>query len=73
MDFKEATDRLTDRIGHDDVAHAAGVSVQTVRQARLDEGHVNHRPPPENWRSVVARLARERGGELVRLAEELER
>jgi len=31
-----------------------------------------HRPPPENWEKAIAKLARERAGELLKLAEELE-
>ncbi len=59
-------------VAHLDVAQAAGVSLQLVRQARLDSDNRNYRAPPSNWREVVARLARERARELERLAEELE-
>ncbi|MBA2244160.1 MAG: hypothetical protein H0W11_04335 [Gemmatimonadetes bacterium] len=48
------------------------MSLQLVRQARLDSDNRNYRAPPSNWREVVARLARERARELERLAEELE-
>jgi hypothetical protein len=72
MDFTAATDRLTACPSHNDVAREAGVSVQTIRQARLAPDHPNNRPPPGNWEPVVAKLARARAAELVELAEELE-
>ena len=72
INFIAATDSLTACPAHDDIAVAAGVSVQTVRQARLAPDHPNNRPPPQGWEKAIAKLARERAGELVKLAEELE-
>ena len=72
VDFGEATDRLMLCHGLKDVADAAGANYQTVRQARLAADHPNSRPPPTRWRSAIAKLARERAAELVKLAEELE-
>ena len=72
MDFTEATDLLTACPSHADVAREASVSVQTVRQARLAPDHANNRPPPSGWQSAIAKLARSRAAELVKLAEELE-
>ena len=72
MNFVEASDALTGCPTHEHIATAAGVSVQTVRQARLATDHPNNRPPPQGWQKAIAKLARERAGELVRLAEELE-
>lgn len=71
MDFKTATDRVTGCISHAEIAEAAGVSVQTIRQARLDSSAPGHRPPPNNWRAVLAGLARERSRELQAFAEEV--
>lgn len=73
MDFKTATDRLTACISHADIAAAAGVSVQSIRQARLDPTNPNHRPPPDAWEKTVIRLAREKRRELKELIEELQR
>lgn len=73
MNFKTACDRLTDCATHDDIARAADIGVQTVRQARMDPKATGYRSPPENWEPAIAKLARERAGELVKLAEELER
>ena len=72
MDFKTATDRVEGCISHAEIASAAGVSVQTVRQARLDPAARGHRPPPANWQVVLARLARERARELEAFANVLE-
>jgi hypothetical protein len=72
MDFKEATDLLGRTITQADVARAAGVSHHSVRQARLARDHPAHRKPPASWPAAVARLARERSDDLIRLALTLE-
>jgi hypothetical protein len=71
MDFKTATDRVAGCISHAEIAEAAGVSVQTIRQARLDPSAPGHRPPPANWQVVLGNLVRGRAAELVRFAEEI--
>lgn len=71
MDFKTATDRLTDRITADDIAEAFGVARNTIARARLDRSNPGYRPPPVNWQPVLARLARERSLELKALADQL--
>jgi hypothetical protein len=73
MDFKTATDRLTACISHAEIADAAGVSVQSIRQARLDQNNPNHRPPPDAWENAVIRLAKEKRRELKELIEQLRR
>jgi hypothetical protein len=72
VDFIAATDALTGRVTHDELAGELGVSVQTIRQARMDPSAPGHRSPPAGWEAAVARLARRRGGELLELAEALE-
>lgn len=72
MDFKEATDILTRRITADEIADAAGVSISSIARARLDPSSSAYRSPPENWRPVLAQLARERMRELGKFAEEIE-
>ena len=58
MNFREATDALCTCLNHEDVARALGVSVQTVRQARLSrEQSTGFRPPPKNWKQAIIRLA----------------
>jgi hypothetical protein len=72
MDFKTATDRVAGCISHAEIAEAAGVSVQTIRQARLDPSAPGHRPPPVGWKGVLACLIRQRIVELRQLAAALE-
>lgn len=72
MDFKTATDRLTDRITADDIAEAFGVARNTIARARLDRTNAGHRPPPENWQPVLAQMAREWSRRFGELADEIE-
>lgn len=80
MDFVTASDRLADCPTHTDLAAGlaggdrdrVSVLVQRIRQARLSPSHANHRKPPSGWESAIAKLARERAAELVKLAGELE-
>lgn len=71
MNFKKATDRLTNRVTADDIARAFQVARNTVARARLDPSSPAYRSPPENWQKVLAQLARERIKELKALADEL--
>ena len=74
VDFKTASDRATGAcITLDNIADASGVSDSLIRRARLDPKGPSFRRPPPGWEKAVAKLARERAGELVRLAKELER
>lgn len=57
MDFKAATDALFSRITHEDLAAELGVSVPTIRQARLDDVAQAHRNPPGGWEKAAKRLA----------------
>jgi len=72
MTFKQATDRLAGCISHAEIARAARVSVQLIRQARLDPTNASYRSPPLGWQAVLAKLARERGAQLKALAAEIE-
>jgi DNA-binding GntR family transcriptional regulator len=60
MDFKEATDSLFDRISHEELAEALGVSVASIRQARLPETAKAYRNPPPGWQDKVIRLSERR-------------
>ncbi|MCA1789087.1 MAG: hypothetical protein LC667_04275 [Thioalkalivibrio sp.] len=68
MDFKTATDRLGKKITADDLAEAFGVARNTIARARLDPSNSEYRSPPQNWKPVLARLARERSRELLEFA-----
>ncbi len=71
MDFKAATDELLVSLSHEEFAKELGVSVPTVRQARLPTTARAHRSPPEGWERVVAKLAKKRAAALRRLAARL--
>ena len=72
MDFREAIDRLGERVTHEQAARALGVSVASVRQYRLPPEANAYRSAPGGWADVLARLARSRAHELNELAEKLE-
>lgn len=73
MNFREAIDRLGERVTHEQVARALGVSVASVRQYRLPPDANAHRTAPSGWAEVLARLVRNRMHELGELADKLER
>ena len=73
MEFREAIDRLGERVTHEQAARALGVSVASVRQYRLPPEANAHRSAPGGWSKVLARLARTRIRELTALADELDR
>ena len=73
VDFKKATDRSGELgMTHEAIAEALGVAPSTVRASRLDPSSPNYRKPPDGWREKLSKAAHDRGGELARLAEELE-
>lgn len=71
MDFREALDKLGERVTHEEVAAALGVSVASVRQYRLSDDAKAHRSPPAGWHQVLSKLARARGLELLKLSDSL--
>jgi hypothetical protein len=71
MDFHEAVDALCASLTHEDVAKALGVSLQTVRQARLRRDADAFRAPPKNWERALTRLAENRVAYYRRLADKL--
>ena len=71
MDFRKATDELLACISHRELANALGVSVPTVRQARLEAAAKAHRSPPDGWEAKIARLARAKAAHFARLADRL--
>lgn len=72
MEFRDAIDGLCAKIDHDDVAKALGVSVQTVRQARMSVDAKAHREPPPKWKDTVIRLAEERVSHYRELIKEMQ-
>jgi|HubBroStandDraft_5_1064220.scaffolds.fasta_scaffold14291_2 hypothetical protein len=68
QDFRKATDELFDSVSHEKLAEALGVSVATIRQARLDPKAKAHRSPPEGWEKAIFRMATDRAKHFSRLA-----
>jgi hypothetical protein len=73
LDFRDAAQQLGAQITTSDMAAALDAAPDSIRQARLVEGAPGYRRPPEGWQRVLAKLARRRAAELVKLAEQLER
>jgi hypothetical protein len=71
MSFREATDALCASLNHEDVAKALGVSVQSVRQARLRPDSMAFRAPPQNWKNAIIRLAEARVSHYRKLIEKM--
>lgn len=71
MDYKEATDRLFERITAADLAEELGASQNAVARARLDPTTRDYRPPPAGWTLAVAELAARRAVELMKLRDDL--
>lgn len=72
MDYREATDQLMARTTLEELAAELGVSVQTMKQARLAPTAAGHRSPPPGWEAAVARVARRHGAALAALADQLD-
>ena len=72
MNFKEATDGLFNRIDHAKLAEALGVSIASIRQARLSPSAKAHREAPPGWKNVILKLAKRQASQYQRLVERLE-
>ena len=72
MDFREATNVIFARIGHDELAAALSVSVAAIRQARLRPDAAAHRSAPQGWEKAAAGLASARIEELQRLLQQFD-
>jgi hypothetical protein len=71
--FQDATSRLmAGGVTLQELADELDVSLQLIKQARMDPSAASSRRPPAGWAKAVARLARERSGELAELASQLE-
>ncbi len=72
MDFKAATDALTDPIRMGTLAEELGVSPNLLFRGRLKPNGDSYRAPPAGWEQAAAKLARRRTKELEQLAQALE-
>jgi hypothetical protein len=73
LDYKDATDGLLRTISAQDLADEIGCSKNAILRARLDSSSKQYRPPPAGWQAAVVKLARFHGGDLLSLADELDR
>lgn len=71
VNFRNATDGLFSRVEHEDLANVLGVSVASIRQARLNPEANAHRAAPHHWRAAVLRLAEQRLEHYRELIEQL--
>lgn len=64
MNFKSATGILTQGTGVTlaRIAERFGVQLATIARARIDTD--NRRPPPANWKTVIAEMAEAHAREL---------
>ena len=73
MTFRDATDRLRGfGFKHREMAAKLGVSVQSIRQARLDRRSRSYRRPPRGWQKGFAEMATDRARRWRDIACELE-
>lgn len=70
-DFRAVMDELGAKIGAEEMAAELGVSLQRVKQARLEEGNPGRRPAPEGWEKAASKLAKRQAARFQRLAESL--
>jgi hypothetical protein len=72
MDFKKATDQLCEATSHGELASALGVSVATIRQARLEPTAKAHRSPPPDWAEGVKAIAASKLARIQKLLSDLD-
>ena len=71
IDFKAATDALFEKTGAEELAAELGCNPQSIKQARMEPDKPGFRSPPPEWESAVAKLARKRAAQLLKLANRL--
>lgn len=60
MNYRDAVDGLCKGISHARLAKELGVSLPSMRQARMRPDSAGYRRPPVGWRKTVIRLAEKR-------------
>jgi hypothetical protein len=71
MNFHKCTDALLEKITLEDVARELGVSVQSIRQARVSDKSSAFRAPPSGWKNAARVLAYKRIKKLQTLIDSL--
>lgn len=72
MNYRQATDRLFERITAEELAAELDVSQNAIARARMDPATRGYRPPPAGWEQGVARLAGEHATRLLQLAAQMQ-
>jgi hypothetical protein len=71
MEYKKATDVLFSGTKHKELAQELGVSVASIRQARLGSHAKSSREPPPKWQKGVLNVAESQVRKYMNLIEEL--
>ena len=71
VDYREAVDAVAQRLTHEELAKRLGVSVATLRQAKLPDDANAYRNPPKGWDRVLIQVAEERARYFADLAARL--
>ena len=71
MNFKDATDILFSHVRQEELAEMMGISVASIRQARLIQDSKAYRTPPVGWEKAVIKLAEQHSKQLLSLADKL--
>ncbi len=72
MQYQEAMKRLSFALPTEHIAEVAGIPQEELHRTFLDPANDHYLPPPQNWRRVLAQLARERAALLQEFAKQLE-
>lgn len=73
VEFRAAVKALSAGFTHDEIADVLGASFYSVKQALLPSDSPAYRSPPPGWQKALSKLARKRGGDLAKLADQLDR
>lgn len=71
MNFNAATDILFAHARQEELAEELGISIASIRQARLRTDAKGYRTPPVGWEAAVIKLAEQHAKQLAGLAEKL--
>ena len=70
-DFPAIMAELGAKIGAEEMAAELGVSLQTVKQARLGTDSLGKRPAPAGWEKAARKLAQRQADYFRKLADKL--
>lgn len=70
-ELRDSMDKVMARITLDDIAKAAGYSVNALKQARLDPSATGYRTPPPGLRRALYELCMAQAKHFLKLARQL--